>query len=556
MGTRESGSAPDHVAIYIRWSTDDQSDGTTLAVQLEGCRHYVLSQGWTLRDDLIFIDDGWSGGSLDRPALSRLRRLVREGQVDCVVVLKLDRLSRSVGDMVNLVLNEWDGLTHVRSAREPLDTATAMGRQFFYMLVSFAEWERSVIRERTAAGRRARAREGYKPSAIAPFGYRHGERTGSYAVEETEAPIVRRIFGWYARGLGARSIVCALNAEGIRFRGGAMWNERTVLYLLSNPVYTGKAVYGRLSRNPRRDRAGGGPFWLRNDDPTVVPHSPYIPALVDDSLFARAQQVKAQRRRGGISGRAVASGHLVTGLARCRCGYSLYVKSTRNQKGQEFSYYACLGKKLKGPNWCRAGNIPRQVLERRVEQEILTRYAACLTTERLQLAAAQGMEQATAELAGALAGISRQLEALEAEERRIRTEFRSGAISGNDFQTLRQDLNRERGEALALQQGLGARLASQPGCLPPEAGAALHRWDVLSPQQQKSLLGSLVAAMTAYGEPDGAGATLDIEWRERNAWPATNSGVVAGQAVGVKANAARSGAPASRGDKADQGFRA
>jgi hypothetical protein len=59
---------PDRVAIYIRWSTDDQGDGTTLDVQMEGCRHYALSQGWNVTEDLIFIDDGYSGGSLDRPA--------------------------------------------------------------------------------------------------------------------------------------------------------------------------------------------------------------------------------------------------------------------------------------------------------------------------------------------------------------------------------------------------------------------------------------------------------------------------------------------------------
>jgi site-specific DNA recombinase len=108
---REKGIDPDKVAIYIRWSTDDQSDGTTLEVQQEGCKHYLLSQGWVVNEDLIFVDDGWSGGNLERPAMTRMRTLVRAGKVDCVVVFKLDRLSRSVIDMVNLVLEEWDGQT-------------------------------------------------------------------------------------------------------------------------------------------------------------------------------------------------------------------------------------------------------------------------------------------------------------------------------------------------------------------------------------------------------------------------------------------------------------
>ncbi|HWI52739.1 MAG TPA: recombinase family protein, partial [Symbiobacteriaceae bacterium] len=81
---------PDHVAIYIRWSTEDQGEGTTLDVQMDGCKACLGIQGWQFTSDLVFIDDGYSGGSLDRPALTRLRRLVSRGGIDCVVVYKLD----------------------------------------------------------------------------------------------------------------------------------------------------------------------------------------------------------------------------------------------------------------------------------------------------------------------------------------------------------------------------------------------------------------------------------------------------------------------------------
>ncbi|HWI61210.1 MAG TPA: recombinase family protein, partial [Symbiobacteriaceae bacterium] len=82
----------DRVAAYIRWSTDDQSDGTTLDVQKESCMHYIKSQGWQFREDLCFIDDGYSGGTLDRPAMTALRQAVKAGNIQCVVVYKLDRL--------------------------------------------------------------------------------------------------------------------------------------------------------------------------------------------------------------------------------------------------------------------------------------------------------------------------------------------------------------------------------------------------------------------------------------------------------------------------------
>ncbi|HLN60111.1 MAG TPA: recombinase family protein, partial [Symbiobacteriaceae bacterium] len=100
---------PRKAAIYIRWSTDDQGDGTTLEVQRRNCEMYVQSQGWHINPDLIFVDEGWSGGNLDRPGLNRLRAMVRKGAIDVVVVFKLDRLSRNVLDTVNLVLDEWEG---------------------------------------------------------------------------------------------------------------------------------------------------------------------------------------------------------------------------------------------------------------------------------------------------------------------------------------------------------------------------------------------------------------------------------------------------------------
>ncbi|HWI66569.1 MAG TPA: recombinase family protein, partial [Symbiobacteriaceae bacterium] len=85
---------PTKVAIYIRWSTEDQGEGTTLEVQSETCRAYLVSQGWAVNPELIFIDDGYSGGSIERPAMARLRSAVAAGEVHCVVVYKLDRLSR------------------------------------------------------------------------------------------------------------------------------------------------------------------------------------------------------------------------------------------------------------------------------------------------------------------------------------------------------------------------------------------------------------------------------------------------------------------------------
>lgn len=519
MAFREKMIDPNKVSIYIRWSTDDQSDGTTLEVQQDGCKHYLLSQGWVVNEDLIFIDDGWSGGSLNRPALKRLRGMVKHGLVDCVVVFKLDRLSRSVIDMVNLVLQEWDGLTHVKSAREPLDTSSAMGKQFFYMLVSFAEWERSVIRERTSAGRLARAREGYKPSAKAPYGYRHGEKKGSYEVDPLEGPVVQRIFELYARGAGAKAIVTRLNSEGVRFRGGALWNERTLLYLLSNPTYSGKMVYGRMSKNPRRGKASGETFWVKNESVTVVGNSQYIPVLVGEDVFALAQQIKAGRRVqvGGTSPAAVASEHLLTGLAKCRCGYSLYAKSQRNAKGVTYWYYACTGKKIKGKEFCDSPNVPMSDLDRQVADQVVARYGDVVARERFRQALLAGIEVEEREVLAGATQLDQRIAQLEAEERQVRLDYRQRTISAAQFSALSRDLTAEAFELRTQRQQLATRKANlverrQSLSALFQAINQMDRWGALSPHEQKGLLRCFLDSVTVTVEPKDKVIDLNISW--------------------------------------------
>jgi site-specific DNA recombinase len=175
-------------AIYIRWSTEDQGDGTTLDVQLEACRAYLAGQGWPFNPGHIFIDEGVSGATLQRPALTRLREAVARGQVDCVVVYKLDRLSRSVVDVVKLVLDEWDGRCCVKSAREPIDT-------------------------QTQAGKLRRAQEGRNPGMPAAYGFRLGP-AGLPEPCEPEARVVGLIFRLYLAGLALGADIATTTAVG------------------------------------------------------------------------------------------------------------------------------------------------------------------------------------------------------------------------------------------------------------------------------------------------------------------------------------------------------
>jgi site-specific DNA recombinase len=305
-------AAEPRVAIYIRWSTDDQGEGTTLAVQLNACRTFVSSRGWRVPEELTFVDEGVSGSTLDRPALTRLRALVAAGAVDCVVVAKLDRLSRSVVDTVRLVLEEWEGRCHLRSALEPIDTVTPAGKLFFYQLMSFAEWERSAILERTFAGKLRRALEGRNPGMPAAYGYRLGAG-GMPVVEPGAAAVVRLIYRLCLSGLGCVQIARRLDELGHPSPAGKRWSSGQVARVLANPIYAGTLVYGRQVRVRGKKR--------RSDRPHLVLPGAAEP-LVDQETWAAAQEARARRKavRRAPGGRAMASRSLLTGLLRCRCG--------------------------------------------------------------------------------------------------------------------------------------------------------------------------------------------------------------------------------------------
>lgn len=499
---------PRKVAIYIRWSTEDQGEGTTLDVQLEGCRHYALSQGWLVSDDLTFIDEGQSGASLDRPALGRLRAAVAAGAVDCVVVFKLDRLSRDVPDMVRLILEEWADRCDVKSAREPIDTTTQAGRMFFYTLASYAEWERSVIRERTFAGKLRRAREGHNPGFPPPYGYARGDRPGSFAIVPDEAAVVQRIFMAYQQGQGMRRIAAALNAEGVPFRGGRPWQGSTIRHILANPAYKGELVYGQTRRDLKRHRR------TRAGAPHLV-QAGVFPALVPPAEWAQVQVLRQGRPAPGRGGaRSHASPHLLSGLLRCRrCGRALTGVST-GAGGRRYSYYACRGAACRGAAICDARRLPAADLDALVIAHLRALYgpaparAAC--REQLLAAAAAGAAAAR----GALAAVAARLQKVAARQQKLRALLLEGQLTPAEYRRFAGDLAEEA-------QALGARrerLEREAGAL-AGAGALERRlnglddWGALTRVEQKQLLRTLIAGISAYRPPGGQAATCQITWR-------------------------------------------
>jgi len=232
-------------AVYTRVSTDERlnMEFNSLDAQREACEAYIASQkpeGWVLVPDR-YDDGGWSGGTLERPALKRLTADIEDGQVDVVVVYKIDRLSRSLLDFSKLV-EVFDGhsVTFV-SVTQSFNTTTSMGRLTLNILLSFAQFEREVIGERIRDKVAASRARGMWMGGFVPLGYVVKDR--KLIIDEVEAATVRMIFERFLTVGSATTLARVLVAERVTTKRGKLIDKGSLYKLLNNRVYIGEAVH-------------------------------------------------------------------------------------------------------------------------------------------------------------------------------------------------------------------------------------------------------------------------------------------------------------------------
>src|SRR6266478_795959 len=211
-------------AVYTRKSTEEGLDMqfNSLDAQREACESYVASQkaeGWVLAPD-HYGDGGFSGATLERPALQRLIADIEAHRIDIVIVYKIDRLSRSLMDFAKLVeVFDRNGVTFV-SVTQAFNTTTSMGRLTLNILLSFAQFEREVIGERIRDKFAASRKKGMWMGGHPPFGYDVRDR--KLIVNEAEAATVRMIFERYLRVGSATTLARTLAAEGVAGKRGKL----------------------------------------------------------------------------------------------------------------------------------------------------------------------------------------------------------------------------------------------------------------------------------------------------------------------------------------------
>ena len=252
-------------AIYTRKSSEEGLDMefNSLEAQREACEAYVASQkaeGWVaLRDR--YDDGGFSGGTLDRPALKQLLADIEAGLIDVIVVYKIDRLSRSLMDFSKLVeVFDRNGVTFV-SVTQSFNTTTSMGRLTLNILLSFAQFEREVIGERIRDKFAASRKRGMWMGGFVPMGYDVKER--KLVVNEAEAATVRMIFERFAALGSASTLARVLQAEDVRNKRGRRIDKGFIYKLINNRVYLGEAVHKGTSYPGEHDAIITQELWDR-----------------------------------------------------------------------------------------------------------------------------------------------------------------------------------------------------------------------------------------------------------------------------------------------------
>jgi site-specific DNA recombinase len=462
------------VGIYVRRSTDDEHQPYSIDAQDTRLGAYIESQpGWRLVKR--FSDDA-SGASADRPGLTKAMAASRAGLIDVLLVYRVDRFSRNLRDMVTLLDDLEKAGVVFRSATEPFDTATPMGRMLVQMLGMFAQFERDTIIDRVISGMERKAAKGKWKGGRRPFGYTVEKDTHKLLKYDEEAAIILLIFALYTRKrLGGKVVARVLNERGHRTTTGGRWSAYQVLRVLSNRVYIGELSFREILATECHE------------------------AIVDLDVFDEAQKILAARGEDYTHRAANGSDYQLTGKMRCpRCDKAM-VGTRAHGKNKVYRYYTCFARNRYDSAKCDATRINADAVEPAVLTSLSSFYREHyrLIADAIVRAQAQhmaGEDHQRAELAAVEAELNKANQAID----RYLSAFENGKLEEDDLASRLAGLKAKTKQLRNRHDELISELADAPKAL-PEADlrqVADHISGIIATgtdTQRKALVETLVA---------------------------------------------------------------
>jgi site-specific DNA recombinase len=436
-------AGPRRVAIYLRRSTDDEHQPFSITAQETALTAYVTSQpGWELT--ATYTDDA-SGATVNRPDLQRALRAAQAGRFDVLLVYRVDRFSRRLSDLLELLGDLDDAGVAFASATEPFDTSTSIGRMLVQLLGVFAEFERETIIDRVTSGMNVKASKGKWAGGKLPYGYDLDPDTHKLVINAAEKPHVTEMFRLYTQDrLGTRNIANCLTARGITTRSGKPWAGHSVGRVLANPAYAGDISHGAI--------------YVRDAHPPII----------DRDTWQRARDLAAARS-GPHDQRAASPGeYQLTGLIRCPHCQCRYLGTAAHGRNGTYRYYTCFTRARYGTTKCPAPRLPAQAADTAVLHALAAFYAQETTLLQAAIGRAcslhdTGLEGRQAE-ADALAA---QAASKEAAIGRYQAAFENGTMDDVTAGPRLAQLTTELTQLRARHADLVDALAAEPAPPPP-----------------------------------------------------------------------------------------
>lgn len=339
------------VVLYIRVSTLEQVEGYSISEQTERLKKFCEAKEWTIVN--TYVDPGYTGANLKRPAMTRMIEDIERGGIDVVLVYKLDRLSRSQKDTLYLIEDIFlKNNVNFVSMNESFDTTTPLGKAMIGILSIFAQLERDQIKERMAMGNVGRAKDGYwRGGSGVPIGYDYSD--GKLVINDYEAMQIQEIFDLFIKGStmhGIRDIMKSKYSNKY-----SSWNNAGAIgKILKNTTYIGKLRYKGEEYEGQHE------------------------AIIPNDVFHSAQLQYAEIEKGfNDSQKSPFKGkHLLSGMIFCgNCGARYFTHCTMSKKSGTYYYYICYSRdgnrEMKKIDNCKNPNYREDLLDELVINEIL-----------------------------------------------------------------------------------------------------------------------------------------------------------------------------------------
>ncbi len=485
-------------AIYTRKSTDEGLDQefNTLDAQRESAEAYIASQrheGWVTLPDK-YDDGGFTGGNIERPALKRLLRDVEEDKVDCIVVYKVDRLSRSLVDFARIMETLEKNNAKFVSVTQQFNTTHSMGRLTLNILLSFAQFEREIISERTrdkiAAARRKGKWSGGKP--ILGYDLEGGAGASKLVVNAAEADQVREIFTLYLELQSLVKLAGEIARRGWttkrwttrkgKLLGGKPYDKNNLFKLLTNALYAGKVRY--------------------KDELHPGEHE----EIVDPKIWDQVQhRLRVNGQTGGSQVRN-RYGALLKGLLYCRpCGLAMGHTFTSTKNGRRYRYYTCYGAQKRGWDSCPSKSVPAH----QIEQFVVDQVRAIGTDPAVRSLV---LEQLRAEGDGKVAALEGEAAIVRREVAQLHTEIRRAGADGDADRLADKHDQLARAEAQLAELHEQIVTSGRVNASKAEVDAALEEfeplWESLRPRERIRVLRLLIKRV----EYDGGAGKVAITY--------------------------------------------